>query len=106
MEAFAQFSSDLDAETKNQIDLGQRMVEVLKQPQYSPMSVAQQVAVIYAVSNGYANQVAVKDIRNWEEKFHDFLEKSKGSLLGKMEKGEWDEIIEGELKEACGEFKK
>ena len=106
MEAFAQFSSDLDAETKNQIDLGQRMVEVLKQPQYSPMSVAQQVAVIYAVSNGYANQVAVKDIRNWEEKFHDFLEKSKGSLLGKMEKGEWDEKIEGELKEACGEFKK
>ncbi len=105
MEAFAQFSSDLDAETKNQIDLGQRMVEVLKQPQYSPMSVAQQVAVIYAVSNGYASQVAVKDIRDWEEKFHDFLEKSKGSLLGKMEKGEWDEKVEGELKEACKEFK-
>jgi F-type H+-transporting ATPase subunit alpha len=106
MEAFAQFSSDLDAETKNQIDLGQRMVEVLKQPQYSPMSVAQQVAVIYAVSNGYANQVAVKDIRNWEEKFHDFLEKSKSSLLAKIEKGEWDEKVEAELKEACGEFKK
>lgn len=106
MEAFAQFSSDLDAETKSQIDLGQRMVEILKQPQYSPMSVAQQVAVIYAVSNGYASQVPVKDMHDWEEKFHDFLEKSKGSLLGKIEKGEWDEKVESELKDACGEFKK
>ena len=106
MEAFAQFSSDLDSETKKQIELGQRLVEVLKQPQYAPMSVAQQVAVIYAVSNGYASQVPVQDIRDWEEKFHDFLEKSKGSLLGKIEKGEWDEKIETELKEACGEFKK
>ncbi len=105
MEAFAQFSSDLDAETKKQIDLGQRMVEVLKQPQYEPVSVSQQVAVIYAVSNGYANEVAVKDMRDWEEKFHDFLENSKQALLDRIEKGEWDEKVEGELKEACKEFK-
>ena len=106
MEAFAQFSSDLDAETKKQIDLGQRMVEILKQPQYEPVSVSQQVAVIYAVSNGYANEVAVKDMRDWEEKFHDFLENSKQALLDRIEKGEWDEKVEGELKEACKEFKK
>ena len=106
MEAFAQFSSDLDAETKNQIDLGQRLVETLKQPQYAPVDVSQQVAIIYAVSNGYANQVAVKDMKDWENKFHAFLEKSKGVLLGKIEAGQWDEAIEGELKEACKEFTK
>ena len=106
MEAFAQFSSDLDAETKNQIDLGQRLVEVLKQPQYEPMSVAHQVAVIYAVSNGFTNHVAVKDIRQWENDFHAFLDTSKALLLEKIEAGEWNEEIEKELKEACGQFKK
>lgn len=106
MEAFAQFSSDLDAETKNQIDLGQRLVEVLKQPQYQPISVAQQVAIIYAVSNGFTSSVAVKDIKEWENGFHAFLEKSKGALLEKIEAGEWDEKIEKELKEACGQYKK
>ena len=60
LEAFAQFSSDLDPETKKQIDLGVRLVEVLKQPQYRPMPVAHQVAIIYAVSNGFANAVAAQ----------------------------------------------
>ncbi len=106
MEAFAQFSSDLDAETKNQIDLGQRLVEVLKQPQYEPMSVAHQVAVIYAVSNGFTNHVAVKDIRQWENEFHTFLDTSKALLLEKIEAGEWNEEVEKELKETCGQFKK
>jgi len=106
MEAFAQFSSDLDAETKKQIDLGQRLVEVLKQPQYEPVAAAQQVAIIYAVSNGFTNAVAVKDMKDWEHDFHAFLEKSKGALLAKIEAGEWDEKVEAELKEACGQFKK
>ncbi len=106
MEAFAQFSSDLDAETKNQIDLGQRLAEVLKQPQYEPVAVSQQVAVIYAVSNGFASSVAVKDMKEWEVGLHAFLEKSKGTLLEKIEAGEWDEKIEKELKEACGQYKK
>lgn len=106
LEAFAQFSSDLDPETKRQIDLGQRMTEVLKQPQFQPMSVAQQVVVIYAVSNGFASDVAVKDMRVWEEKLHEFFEKSKQSLLESIGKGGWDEKIEGDLKVALGEFKK
>ncbi len=106
MEAFAQFSSDLDAETKNQIDLGQRMVEILKQPQYEPMAVSQQVAAIYAVSNGFASAVAVKDMRSWEGAFHTFMEQSKSGLLARLEAGEWDNEIENELKDACGEFAK
>jgi F-type H+-transporting ATPase subunit alpha len=106
MEAFAQFASDLDPETKKQIDLGQRLVEILKQPQYQPMPVAEQVAIIYAVSNGYTNDVEVKNIKEWERNFHEFLGKSKKTMLDKMSKGEWDEKIENELKEAIGEFKK
>lgn len=106
MEAFAQFSSDLDADTKKQIDLGQRLVEILKQPQYQPMPVANQVAIIYAVSNGYCNDVAVKDIKTWEDAFHNFMNKSKGALLEKIAAGTWDEVTENELKEAITEFKK
>lgn len=106
LEAFAQFAGDLDAETKKQIDLGVRMVEILKQPQYEPMPVANQVAIIYAVSNGYATDVAVKDVRAWESKLHEFLNKSKSTLLEKIGKGEWNEEIQKALKSAIEEFKK
>ncbi|OGY92127.1 MAG: hypothetical protein A3H70_02340 [Candidatus Komeilibacteria bacterium RIFCSPLOWO2_02_FULL_48_11] len=84
--------------------MGQRLVEVLKQPQYQPMPVANQVAIIYAVSNGFANAVEVKDIRAWEEKFHANINKHHKALLGKIGKGEWDEKIEGELKSACEDY--
>ncbi len=106
LEAFAQFASDLDADTKKQIDLGQRLMEILKQPQYQPLPVANQVAIIYAISNGYANDVAVKDVRAWETKLHEFLNHSKPTLLNKISDGGWDESIETELKEAITEFKK
>ncbi len=104
LEAFAQFASDLDPETKKQIELGQRLVEILKQPQFEPLPVANQVAIIYAVSNGYANDVEVKNIRDWENKLHQFLNKFKPVLLQKIGEGEWDEKMEKELKEAIGEF--
>ncbi len=106
LEAFSQFSSDLDPETKKQIELGQRMVEILKQPQFAPMPVAHQVAIIYAVSNGFTNEVEVTKMKEWEDKFHAFLDKTKPALIEKMGKGEWDEKIEGELKAAISEFKK
>ncbi len=104
LEAFAQFASDLDPETKKQINLGQRLVEILKQPQYTPMSVANQVAIIYAVSNGYAENIDVKNIDRWETKFHQFINNSKSLLLEKIEGGDWNEEIENELKSACEEF--
>ncbi|MFH1789456.1 MAG: F0F1 ATP synthase subunit alpha [bacterium] len=106
LEAFAQFASDLDPETKKQIDLGQRLVEILKQPQYQPMPVANQVAVIYAVSNGYANNVEVAEMTEWETKFHEYINKSNRPLLNKISKGEWDGKIEKELKEMCEQFNK
>lgn len=106
LEAFAQFASDLDVDTKKQIDLGQRLVEILKQPQYKPMSVANQTAIIFAISNGFTDDVEVENISKWEEKFHDFLIKTKSVLLEKIEQGNWNEEVINELKEACAEFKK
>jgi len=106
MEAFAQFASDLDPETKKQIDLGQRLVEILKQPQYQPLPVANQVAIIYAVSNGFADHIAPSDIPAYEAKFHDFMNKTKSALLEKISAGNWDEKIENELKEAVSDFNK
>ena len=73
LEAFAAFASDLDAATKKQLERGARTVEVLKQPQYSPMVVEQQVMVIYAVTNGFIDEVPVNKIRAWELGFHEFM---------------------------------
>ncbi len=73
LEAFSAFASDLDAATKRQLDRGARTVEVLKQPQYSPMSVEQQVMIIYAVTNGFLDDVDVPKIREWERAFHEFM---------------------------------
>ncbi|MBI5222737.1 MAG: F0F1 ATP synthase subunit alpha [Candidatus Magasanikbacteria bacterium] len=105
LEAFAQFASDLDPETKKQIDLGQRMTELLKQPQYSPMPVEEQVASIYAATNGFFDDVEVKDVLAAEKKLLDFLNKKKRALLDKIGAGEWDGKIEDSLKDACSEFR-
>ena len=106
MEAFAQFASDLDPETKKQIERGQRITELLKQPQYQPVAVEDQVVGIFAVNNGYFDDVAVKDVSAMEKKLTDFMNKSKRSLLDKIAAGEWDEKVETELKSVCAEFKK
>src|SRR5687767_8885160 len=73
LEAFASFASDLDAATKRQLERGARTVEVLKQGQYQPMPVEQQVVVIYAVTNGFLDEVPVADIREWERGFLEYL---------------------------------
>jgi F-type H+-transporting ATPase subunit alpha len=79
--AFAQFGSDLDKATKAQLDRGLRIQEVLKQPQYRPLKVAQQVAIIYAVTNGYMDEVPVEQIRSWEEQFHSFFATAHPEIL-------------------------
>ncbi len=106
LEAFAQFASDLDADTKKQIDLGYRITELLKQTQYSPMQVEDQVVVIYAVNNGVFDDVEVENVKEVEAKLVDFMNNTKRALLDKIKAGEWNEKIEGDLKSACGEFKK
>jgi len=96
LEAFAQFGSDLDAATQRQLARGARTVELLKQPQYQPMPVENQVAVIYAVTNGHVDEVPVDDVREWEVGFHEVLGARHGDLLATIreQKQLTDEIAE------------
>ncbi len=104
LEAFSQFSSDLDPETKKQIERGRRVTELLKQPQFSPMPVAQQVAVIYAANNGFFDTVPMDQVMNKQMEFVNFLSSSKIALLDKIAGGDWSGETEGALKESCQEF--
>jgi F-type H+-transporting ATPase subunit alpha len=73
LEAFSAFASDLDAATRRQLERGARVVEVLKQPQYQPMPVEQQVMVIFAVTNGFIDDVPAAQVREWERNFHQYM---------------------------------
>jgi len=81
LEAFAAFGSELDPVTQRQLARGQRSVEVLKQANYSPMPVEHQVAIIYALTNGYLDDVAAEQIRTWERDFHVFLRTQRPDIL-------------------------
>ena len=105
LEAFAQFGSDLDATTQRQLARGARTVEMMKQPQYQPMPVANQVAVIYAVTNGYLDEVDVEDVRVWERGFHEHLLTMHREVLdGIGEVGELTEDLEAKLVSAIEEY--
>ena len=107
LEAFAQFGSDLDAATQRQLARGQRTVEVLKQPQYQPMPVENQVAVIYAVTNGLLDDVPVEKVRQWETGFHRHMEAQGADVLQQIRNGKvlTDEVKTG-LEAAIGEYNK
>jgi F-type H+-transporting ATPase subunit alpha len=75
LEAFSSFASDLDAATKKQLERGARTVEILKQPQYRPMAVEQQVMVIFAVTNGLLDAIPVNRLKDWEKGFLEFMDK-------------------------------
>jgi F-type H+-transporting ATPase subunit alpha len=106
LQAFAQFGSDLDKATQSQLARGQRLVEILKQGQYQPMNVENQVLVIWAASNGYADDVAVEDVRTFEAELLKFVENSNPGLLQSVreKKNLTDEII-SDLKQALSDFK-
>jgi F-type H+/Na+-transporting ATPase subunit alpha len=105
LEAFAQFGSDLDAATQRQLARGARTVEVLKQRQYDPMRVEHQVMVIYAVTNGYLDEVPVERIQAWEAGFHEFLREQRPDIGRAIrESGTLsDEIVE-KLKAAIEDY--
>jgi F-type H+-transporting ATPase subunit alpha len=105
LEAFAQFGSDLDSATQRQLARGSRTVEVLKQPQYQPMPVENQVAVIYAVTNGYLDELALDRVRDWERGFHETLAHSHQDILNEIrESGQLAETLEMRLVEAIEAF--
>jgi F-type H+-transporting ATPase subunit alpha len=105
--AFAQFGSDLDKATLNQLNRGRRLVEVLKQPQYQPLPVEKQVAIIYAATNGYLDPVPVESVRTYEAELYKFLDTRRAQLLAAIaDKKQLDDAIKGELNAALEEFGK
>ncbi|OGI29038.1 MAG: F0F1 ATP synthase subunit alpha, partial [Candidatus Moranbacteria bacterium RIFOXYA12_FULL_44_15] len=106
LEAFAQFGSDLDEKTRTQIERGRRTIEVLKQGQYEPMAVENQVAIIYAVTNGFLDDVPVEKVSEWEKDFHKYLKSSQKEVLSLIaDKKELSEEVISKLEKAIGEFK-
>jgi F-type H+-transporting ATPase subunit alpha len=106
MQAFAQFGSDLDEKTKALIERGQRIVELFKQQQYSPLSMELEVAILWAMQNGYFDDVPVEKVKETQKKLEEYLTTRKDAVLGKIrnEKALTDEI-NGDLKSALDEFK-
>ncbi|HEY9612511.1 F0F1 ATP synthase subunit alpha [Allocoleopsis sp.] len=106
LQAFAQFASDLDKATQDQLARGQRLREILKQPQYSPLAVYEQVALVYAGLNGYLDDIAVEKVSSFTQGLREYLKTSKqqyGEIVQK-EKALTDEA-EKLLKEAIAEYK-
>jgi F-type H+-transporting ATPase subunit alpha len=106
LEAFAQFGSDLDAATQRQLARGARMVEVLKQPQYQPVPVEEQIVALYAVTNGHVDDVDTRNVRQWESDFVQWLRSARPQVLaGIREKRTLDDAVKGELEGAIAAFK-
>jgi F-type H+-transporting ATPase subunit alpha len=104
--AFAQFASDLDKATRDQLTRGEKTSEVLKQPQYEPLPVEKQVAILWVVTNGYLDDVPTPRVRDFEQRFYRFLESERADLLKTLgEKKELtDDVVSG-LKDATESFK-
>ena len=107
LEAFAAFASDLDAASRAQLDRGSRLVELLKQPQYDPFPVEEQVVSIWAGSNGYLDDVPLEDVSRFEHDFLENLQRShEGILTAIRETKDLSEDTVTALKDAVEEFRK
>jgi F-type H+-transporting ATPase subunit alpha len=105
--AFAQFGSDLDKATLNQLNRGRRLVEILKQPQYQPLPVEKQVAIIYAATNGYLDPIPVESLRAYETELYKFLDTRKSGLVKALyDKKQIDDAVKTDLNQALEEFGK
>jgi hypothetical protein len=103
--AFAQFASDLDTQTRNQLERGARLTELLKQDKYQPVALAEQVAVIYAGTQGFLDKVPVARVREWEAGFVRFLKSEQPDLLAAIEKQKaLDDPLFERLKAAISTF--
>ncbi|MDH5381483.1 MAG: F0F1 ATP synthase subunit alpha [Cyclobacteriaceae bacterium] len=106
LEAFSKFGSDLDAATKRAIDRGRRNQEILKQAQYSPVTVEEQVAIIYASTNGYLDKVPENKVKNFEADFHAELKSKHPEILAGLKQGKLDDAITDVLKSVATEIAK
>ncbi len=103
--AFAQFASDLDAATRAQLERGQRVTELMKQKQYSPLSVAEMALSLYAVNEGYLDKIDVDHVVDYESELHDFAKSNYAADLDRInETGDYNDEIEASLKTICDAF--
>jgi F-type H+-transporting ATPase subunit alpha len=105
LEAFAQFGSDLDKASQQQIARGQRVVEILKQPQYQPLPVELQVASIFAVTNAKLDDIPVVDVRRFEAELHEHLRSRSAPLLARLATEKLTDELRDELSAAIDEFR-
>ena len=105
--SFAQFgASDLDAATRAQLERGQRLTELMKQPQYRPQGLGHQVCSMYSAVNGYMDDVAVDRVREFETRFLGYMDTSKPEILAAIQdQKDIDESTENALKDAIAAFK-
>jgi F-type H+/Na+-transporting ATPase subunit alpha len=105
--AFAQFASDLDETTRKQLERGQRVTELMKQKQYSPLSVGEMALSLYAANEGYLDSLPVNKILPFEAGLHQYFRNAHQALMADLDKsGSWNEEIEGKFKAGIAEFKK
>jgi F-type H+-transporting ATPase subunit alpha len=104
--AFSQFASDLDEATRKQLARGERVTELMKQPQYSPLSVATMAVSLFAANEGYLDDVDATKVVDFEAALHDYMKSSKQKLLDQInENGDYNDEIEQALHEAVKDFK-
>ncbi|MFP4160849.1 MAG: F0F1 ATP synthase subunit alpha, partial [Ectothiorhodospira sp.] len=104
--AFSQFASDLDEATRRQLERGQRVMELMKQKQYAPLSIGEMAFSLYAAEEGYLDDVEVKKVEDFEAALHDYLRSSQRELLDKInETGDFGDDIKSGMKAALDDFK-
>lgn len=104
--AFAQFASDLDESTRRQLERGKRVTELMKQKQYSPLSVAEMAVSLYAVNEGYLDEVDPEQVGAYEDALRDYMNAEHAELMASINKdGDWGDDVAGQLKHALDDFK-
>jgi F-type H+-transporting ATPase subunit alpha len=106
VQAFSQFASDLDKATRDQLERGMRLVEILKQAQFNPMPMEQMVTIIYAANNGYIDDIAVESVGKFEAEFHPYMATNYPDIMEKIRvTKDMDADTEAALGKAIAAFK-
>ena len=100
LQIFSRFGTELDEETREQLDRGRRVREVLQQPQYEPLPVSQQIAILYAAGEGYLDHLSIDQVRSFEQYLIRYLNAHHPTLMERLERGEWSRQVRGALPEA------
>ena len=105
LEIFARFGAELEKRTREQLARGERLIEVLKQPQYEPLAVEEETAMVFAAAQGYLDDVPLEGIRDFEHQLLESLRSGYVPLLHRLKQGSWSRAIEAELREGIEQFK-